>query len=89
MQSLAPSPVEDSESVVLDSRYVNDTRRMKSALRIPRMVTPREVNPSTMMLVALGAKGDHIYEGTVPRAEIDRRRARNKRARHARRVHRR
>lgn len=88
MQSSAPSTVEASESPVFDMNFVNESRVVRSALRIPRMVTPRELTDSTKMLLALGATGRHMYEGTVPRAEIDRRRRRNKAARHARRVHR-
>lgn len=44
-------------------------------------------SPSTQMSVALGAKP--VYAGTVAKATIARRRAANKRARVARRVHRR
>lgn len=43
-------------------------------------------SPSTKMLLALRAKGKHMYEGTVPAAVKARRRAQGKRARHARRV---
>ena len=44
-------------------------------------------SPSTQMSVALGQKP--VYAGTVAKATIERRRAANKRARVARRVHRR
>lgn len=40
------------------------------------------------LLVALNTIGKHIYEGTVGTAEKQRRRAKNKRARAARRLHR-
>lgn len=43
-------------------------------------------SPSTQMSVALGAKP--VYAGTVAKATVARRRAANKRARVARRVHR-
>lgn len=44
-------------------------------------------SPSTQMSLALGQK--QVYAGTVAKATIERRRAANKRARVARRVHRR
>lgn len=40
------------------------------------------------MIVALNQTSRHIYAGTVPRAEIDRRRAKNKVARRSRRINR-
>lgn len=43
---------------------------------------------STKMLLALGATGKHIYQGTVPAAEKARRRAKNKVARITRRINR-
>ena len=46
---------------------------------------PSERN-NTGMLVALGAKGKHIYEGTVAHATVLKRRAKNKAARKARRA---
>jgi len=42
--------------------------------------------PSTQMLLAMGALGKPIYEGTVDPVVKARRRATNKRARHARRA---
>lgn len=50
--------------------------------------TVRERN-NTGMLVALGAKGKHIYEGTVDRVTVAKRRAKNKAARKARKAARR
>lgn len=44
---------------------------------------------STGMLVALGALGKHVYEGTVPAGVIAHRRAKNKAARAARKAARR
>lgn len=43
---------------------------------------------STGMLLALGYKGKHVYEGTVSGAVVRERRVKNKAARAARRVHR-
>ena len=43
---------------------------------------------ATGMLVALAATGKHIYPGSVPGATKAHRRAKNKRARIARRAHR-
>lgn len=45
--------------------------------------------PSTQMLLAISAMGKHLYQGTVSGAEKDRRRARDKRARRARKAARR
>lgn len=50
--------------------------------------TTRERN-NTGMLVALGAMGKHIYEGTVGAATVAKRRAKNKAARKARKAARR
>lgn len=56
------------------------------------LVTPDDVRraegASTKMLVAMAATGRPVYPGTVPGAVRDRRRAANKAARAARRVHR-
>ena len=49
----------------------------------------RAESASTKMLLALSATGRHIYGGTVTTAEKARRRAKNKRARAARKVGRR
>jgi hypothetical protein len=49
----------------------------------------RAESPSTKMALALARKPGHTYEGTVPRAVIDRRRAKGKAARIARRAARR
>lgn len=43
-------------------------------------------SPSTKMALALAATGKKVYEGTVPKAVIARRRAKNKAARVARRA---
>lgn len=48
----------------------------------------RATTPSTKMALALAAKPGHTYEGTVPKAVIARRRAKNKAARAARRANR-
>lgn len=47
------------------------------------------LSDSTKMLLALGMSGKHLYQGTVPPAIVARRRAKNRAARRARRVHRR
>ena len=47
------------------------------------------LSPSTKMLLCMAAKGQRIYEGTVPPHVVARRRRRNRAARAARRVHRR
>lgn len=47
------------------------------------------LSPSTKMLLAISATGKHLYQGTVDPEVVRRRRAANKRARHARRVSRR
>lgn len=44
---------------------------------------------SLLMLLALNNSGKHIYAGTVPEAEVTRRRAKNKVARRSRRLNRR
>lgn len=49
----------------------------------------RADSPGTKMALALAATGKKVYEGTVPRAVIDRRRAKGKAARIARRAGRR
>jgi hypothetical protein len=46
------------------------------------------LSPSTKMLLVMAAKGQRIYEGTVPGHVKARRRAKNRRARRARVVHR-
>jgi hypothetical protein len=50
--------------------------------RIQRIVGERDAgkagSESTKMLLALNRTGKHIYRGTVPKAEIQRRRAKNK-----------
>lgn len=46
----------------------------------------RASSPTTKMALALAATGRHVYEGTVPRHVIARRRAKNKAARKARRA---
>lgn len=46
----------------------------------------RASSPGTQMLLALAATGKHVYQGTVPKAVIERRRAANRRARLARRA---
>lgn len=46
------------------------------------------LSDSTKMLLALSRTQRHFYEGTVPRATVERRRAKNRAARRARRVHR-
>lgn len=43
-------------------------------------------SPSTQMLLAMGALGKPLYEGTVPAAVVAVRRRRNKAARKARRI---
>lgn len=45
-------------------------------------------NDQLVMLLALTRKNKHVYEGTVTPAEKSRRRARNKVARHSRRINR-
>lgn len=53
------------------------------------MLNLKAVSPSGQMLLALNAQpGKHIYAGTVPAAEVARRRAANKRAKVARRANR-
>lgn len=53
-------------------------------------VTPDDIakasSPSTQMLLAMGATGRKVYEGTVPAAVKAQRRAKNKAARKARRA---
>lgn len=49
----------------------------------------KATSPQTQMAVALARSGKPTYEGTVPAAVVDRRRATNKRARRARALHRR
>lgn len=55
-------------------------------------ITPEDIahaeRPSTQMLLAIGRLGKHLYQGTVDPATKAKRRARNKAARAARRVHR-
>ena len=46
----------------------------------------KATSPSTKMALALAATGKRVYEGTVPKAVIVRRRAKNKAARAARRA---
>lgn len=46
------------------------------------------LSDSTKMLLALSRTKRHFYEGTVPAATVARRRAKNRAARRARRVHR-
>lgn len=49
----------------------------------------KATSPSTKMALALARKAGHTYEGTVSKAEADRRHAKNRRARKARVKHRR
>lgn len=58
---------------------------------VPRVEVPGadgRLKDSTKMMLAMSRLGKRFYEGTVPAAEIERRRRRNKAARAARRVHR-
>lgn len=54
------------------------------------IATPDDIrranSPSTKMALALAATGKQVYQGTVPGSVIERRRAKNKAARAARRV---
>lgn len=53
------------------------------------MTTPKPTGPSAFQRVILGAlQGRHLYAGTVPPAEVRRRRAANKQARQSRRANR-
>lgn len=49
-------------------------------------VAPQQSSYGITILLALNGSGRHIYEGTVPAAEKARRRAKDKRARAARRI---
>lgn len=64
------------------------TTRRSVSEAIADAVGPEDIakaeSPSTKMLLAMAATGKHIYGGTVPAAVVARRRARNKRARAAR-----
>jgi hypothetical protein len=53
----------------------------------PFIQTPHQRN-LTGMLLAIGATGRHLYEGTVPAAVTAERRRKNRAARSARRTHR-
>lgn len=46
----------------------------------------KATSPSTKMALALAATGRRVYEGTVPASVVARRRAKNRRARVARRA---
>jgi hypothetical protein len=71
---------------------------LKAAPEVPMPVddrTPTEINmaklrearnPAAKMLAALQLTGKHVYAGTVPAAEVARRRKANRAARKARRA---
>jgi hypothetical protein len=63
-----------------------------SRVALVTLITPEEVahanRPSTGMLLAIGAMGKPMYEGTVPGHVKARRRAANRRARAARKAQR-
>lgn len=62
-------------------------RGLREKLGLPTDDTAPESfhDPRTQMVVALRNTGQHVYGGTVPRAEVDRRRAKNRAGRAARR----
>lgn len=47
-----------------------------------------QITPAAQMAIAIADTGKPFYEGTVPAATIARRRAKNRAARKARRIHR-
>lgn len=58
-------------------------RLLRASKPLPK---PTALAPAASMLFALNASGKHIYGGTVPQAEVRRRRAANKVARRQRKV---
>jgi hypothetical protein len=79
----APGSARGSAGEATKRRSIRDA--IRSALG--KDALDKASSPSTQMSIALGAKP--VYAGTVAKAEIQRRRARNKRARQARAMHRR
>lgn len=71
----------------IDLDAVARHRAAASVGYVPTPEAPTEISPSTAMAALL--VGKPTYEGTVPAATIAKRRAANKRARRARRAHRR
>ena len=55
----------------------------------PETISAQRTGFGVAILLALNSSGRHIYEGTVPGVERQRRRAKNKAARQARSSHRR
>lgn len=83
--------MQTTQPPVLPEISAEQISRMRAqATGFPRLV-PKDLQvPDTIYgLAALNRTGKHIYGGTVPAHVKARRRARNKAARHARRVHRR
>lgn len=60
----------------------------EKSIYTPEVEEHLDLTPQAMMLAALNRTGKHVYEGTVPVAEVARRRAKNKVARISRRKNR-